>query len=171
MKFGIGIRKKMSGAGLYVTLFQAVTLGPLLYFLVASGYMTLFTANNPLTWLCDFGLAALPRWETLLASFVYRRTASEVAAHFVLLGFALVLGFAGGRFFNAKHDTARTARIVFAALIAADLVLRVLPFHFNIAFGWPAAIFGFVFRAGCLALLLLDLRADNKARAETAETV
>lgn len=165
MKFGIGIRKALSGAGLYVMILQAASLLPALYIVVASGYMGLFAKNSVLSVLFDLGASAIPRWEALCVSLLYRLTSSEVAVHFALLGGALVFGFVSGALLNGKYRTARGARIVFAALICADLVLRLLPLHFNIAFGWPAAAVGFAVRLCCLALLLLDLRADRKNRA------
>ena len=162
MKFGIGIRKKLSGAGLYVYVLQFSTLATCVYVLVASGYMGIFAKKNVLSVLFDLGASALPRWETLLLSYIYRLTRNEVIFYFAALGAAIVYGIVINKVFNAKHDTARKARIAVNALIGADLILRLLPFHFNIAFGLPAAIFGFVVRAGCIVLLILDLRADKK---------
>jgi hypothetical protein len=170
MKFGIGIRKKLSGAGLYLYVLQFSALATCAYMLVASGYLGLLAKKNVLSVLFDLGASALPRWETLLLSYVYRFSLSEVVLYFAVLGTAIVYGIAMNKVFNAKHDTARKARIAVIALIGADLIFRLLPFHFNIAFGLPAAIFGFVVRAGCLVLLVLDLKADKKTELQnTAE--
>ncbi len=165
MKFGIGIRKALSGAGLYVMIFQIASLLPAVYIVIASGYMGIFAKTGVFSVLFDLGASAIPRWEALCVSLLYRLTSSEVAVHFALLGGALAFGFAAAALLRGEYRTARVSRIVFAALICADLILRLLPFHFNIAFGWPAAAVGVAVRLFCLALLLLDLRADRKNRA------
>ena len=46
MKFGIGIRKRLSGAELYVIVYQISCVLPALYILIASGYMALFAKKG-----------------------------------------------------------------------------------------------------------------------------
>ncbi len=167
MKFGIGIRKRLSGAELYVIVYQISCVLPALYILIASGYMALFAKKGLFTVLFDLGMASVPRWEALALSLMYRLTSHESAVQLVLLGAALAFGLFAAKLLRGKYAAARNSRIVFACLIAADLVLRLLPFHFNIAFGFIAAAFGFLVRAACLVLIILDLRADKKAQAQT----
>ena len=163
MKFGINIRKKITGAELSVRVFQFLSVLPVFYIAVASAYMALLTQKGVLQALCEYGMAALPRTEAFLLSLLFRKTGHEVLVVFALLAAALAMGFGGGAVLRAKHNTARTARWVYAALIAADLVLRLLPLHINRVISLPAAIVGFVLRLACIVLVLLDLRADRKA--------
>ena len=51
-------------------------------------------------------------------------------------------------------------------LIAADLLVRLIPMKFNLAFGWPMAIIGFLVRAGFIALLIMDIRAAGNDKQE-----
>ena len=164
MKFGIGIRKKLSGAGLYVYVLQFSALAALIYVLVASGYMGILAKKNVLSVLFDLGMSALPRWETLLLSYLYRVSKSEVVVYFTALGAVLIYGIVIQKLFDGKIEAARKARLVVILLIGADIILRLLPFHFNIAFGFPAAVFGIVIRVGCMFLLILDLRADHRQK-------
>ena len=46
-------------------------------------------------------------------------------------------------------------------LIALDLVLRVLPFGFNMAFGLPFEVIGFVIRLLSVAALYMDIKAHK----------
>ena len=162
MKFGINIRKKITGAELSIRVFQILSVLPVLYIAVVSAYMTLLTEKGVLQALCEYGMAALPRAEAFLLSLLFRKTGHEVLVVFALLAAALIMGFGGGAVLRAKHDTARAARWVYAALIAADIVLRLLPLHMNRVFGIPAAAVGVAVRLACLVLILLDLRADGK---------
>jgi hypothetical protein len=163
MKFGINIRKKITGAELSVRLFQLLSVLPVLYIAVTSAYLALVTEKGVLQALCEYGTAALPRAEAFLLSLLYRKTGHEVLVAFVLLAAALIMGFGGGAVLRAKHDTARAARWVYAALIAADLILRLLPLQMNRVFSLPAAVVGFAVRLACIVLILLDLYADGKA--------
>ena len=103
------------------------------------------------------------RWWLLFLAFLYRISGSEVALAFALLVPALVFGLAAGRLLREKGSAAN-ARRVFALLIGLDLLSRLIPLRFNLAFGLPFAILGFLLRLGCLALVWLDLRAEKKAR-------
>ena len=53
------------------------------------------------------------------------------------------------------------ARKVFMVLIALDLVLRVLPFSFNLAFGLPFEVIGFAVRLLSVAALYMDIKAHK----------
>lgn len=160
--FGTDIRRAISGADLYVRLYQIMSLLPVLYILVAAGHPKILTGRNVLTWLFDCGINAIPRAESLLLSWVYRQTASEIIVCFALLLAALAVGILGNRLFRDNHKTGHQTRLVFAVLIAADLLIRLLPFSWNAAFGLPASVFGFAVRIACLILIILDLRAERK---------
>ena len=162
MKFGINVRKKITGAELSVRVFQLLSVLPVLYILLASAYMSLLTEKGVLQALTEYGMAALPRAEAFLLSLLYRKTGHEVLVVFALLAGALIMGFGGGAVLRAKHGTARTARRVYAALIAADLILRLLPLNMNRVFSLPATVVGAALRLACIVLILLDLRADGR---------
>ena len=163
MKFGVNLRKVKTGAELYVLIFQVMSLLPALYIYVASGYPYLMTKGSFLGTLFDVGLAALPRWDALLLSLIYRWTSSEIITYFALLVIALAFGLLANRLLKGRHRTARISRVVLAALIGCDLVFRLLPLQCNRAFSLPVAILTFAIRLACLVLILLDLRADRVA--------
>lgn len=166
MKFGVNLRREKTGAELSVVIFQIISLLPALYIFVLSGYSYLMTKPSFLKTLFDLGLSALPRAEGMALSLLYRRSSSEMVAFFALTGFALTFGLLTGRLLKGDARSARASRVVYAALIAVDLIVRLLPLRNNLAFGWPIAILAFLIRLGCLALILLDLRADRKQNAE-----
>lgn len=168
MKFGVNLRKVKTGAEVYVLVFQALSLLPALYIYVASGYPYLMTKNGILSTLFDVGVFALPRWEALLLSLIYRWRCSEIAAYFALLVIALAFGLLANRLLKGNYRTARGSRVVLAVLIGGELVFRLLPLRCNLAFGWPVAILTLAIRLACVILILLDLRADRKAAGENA---
>lgn len=159
MKFGFENRKHLTGADLSVRVMQIAALLPAVYLITIPGYPAITTQRSVLSALFDLGFSALPRLETLALSFLYRKTASEMVLYFVMLIAALALGLAAKKLLERAP---RTVRLVFAALIAVDLVLRLLPMRFNTVFGLPCAIAGFAIRLGCLVLILLDLRAEKQ---------
>ena len=161
--FGTDIRKALSGADLYVRVFQILSLLPVLYMFVAAGYPAVMTSRSLFSVLFDAGMSALPRAESLLLAALYRHTSSEICVYFALLAAALLLGILGNRCFRDNHNSGRTTRFVFAGLIAADLIIRLLPFACNSTFGLPAAVFGFAVRLACLGLIILDLRDGCKS--------
>ena len=160
--FGTDVRKALSGADLYVRVFQILSLLPVLYMFVAAGYPAVMTSRSLFSVLFDAGMSALPRAESLLLAMLYRYTSSEIYVYFALLAAALLLGILGNRCFRDNHKTGHQTRLVFAVLIAADLLIRLLPFSWNAAFGLPASVFGFAVRIACLILIILDLRAERK---------
>lgn len=163
IKFGVGIRRALSGAELAVRFGQAFSLLCPVCLLAISTYRPAMLHLGPLAAVFDLSASALPRWWQLLLALLYRLTGSEVALAFAFLVPALAFGLAAGRLLRSKRS-AVTARKIYAALVLADLILRLLPFRFNLAFGLPFAIAGFLLRLGCLGLILLDLRAEKKAR-------
>ena len=160
MRFGFDERARMTGAGLYSRILTLTALLPAVYIFIVSGYPSVIMRGGVLPFLCDVGAASLPRAELLFLSWLYRLTSSEIVFDFVMLALALAFGVVSRRLLRGRRP--REVRVVFAALVAADLALRLVPAHFNIATGWPAAIIGFIVRLGCLLLILLDLRAEKK---------
>ena len=163
VKFGIGIRKALSGAELAVRFGQVCSMVCAVCLLAVSTYRPAMLHRGPLAVLFGLGASALPRWWLLLLSRIYRLSGSEVLLTFAILVPALAFGLAAGRLLGEKK-TAAAARRAYGVLILADLVFRLLPFRFNLAFGFVFAAAGFLLRLGCLALVFLDLRAEKKAR-------
>ena len=166
MRFGINIRNRLTGTDLYVRIFQLTGLAPVLYVLVACVHPAVFTSENVFSVLFRLGMSALPRWEALGLSRLYRMSHSEVLVCAAVLVFALIFGLAAGRLLKGGRGKARAVRVVVAVLIVLDLAVRVLPLPFRFSFGIPAAVFGFVIRLGCLALVLGDLMADRRNMGE-----
>ena len=166
MRFGIDLRDRLTGSELYVRIFQLTALPAVLYVIVACVYPAVYSSTNVFSVLFDLGMSAMPRWEAFAASRLYRITHSEALVCAALLIVALVFGLAAGRLLKGRHGKARAVRVVLAVLIAADLVIRVLPLPFRFSFGIPAAVFGFAVRLGCLALVLGDLLADRRNAGE-----
>ena len=159
MKFGVSVRNRLTGADLAVRVYQVISILPVLYLLVAAGYPALFASRNLFSFLFDLGVSALPRAEALCAAFVYRMTASEIVFSMAFLVLALAVGLIANRVLHGER--ARIARMVYAALIGADLLIRLIPLHVSGVFGMPVTILAFLIRLGCLALILLDLRAER----------
>ena len=168
VKFGVGIRGALSGGELAVRVTQAASLVCVLFLLGASVDRPVMLHRGPLALLFDLGASFLPRWFQLLLSFLYRKSGSEVVLAFALLIPALIFGLAAGRLLREKAG-AVAARKVYGLLILIDLVFRLLPFRFNLSFGWPFALAGFLLRLGCLALIWLDLRAEKARQSAKAE--
>lgn len=162
IRFGVGVRNVLSGAELAVRVTQAASMVCALFLLAVSSYRGAMLHEGPAALLFELGASLLPRWWLLLLAFLYRISGSEVALAFALLVPALVFGLAAGRLLREKGSAA--ARRVFALLIGLDLISRLIPLRFNLAFGLPFAVLGFLLRLGCLALVWLDLRAEKKAR-------
>ena len=161
MKFGLYYRHAYTGSDLYVLVQQIAALLIAPFMLFSSGYTGLFTSRGLLALLFDAGFSVLPRAEALALSLTYRRTESELIVFFSVLVFALALGLVYGRLLHGEKSGVVT-RVVLAVLLSADLLLRLLPFSFNGAFGISAAVLGFAVRLACLVLVLLDLRACRR---------
>ena len=162
--FGIDPRKKLNGSDLYVKTFQIMSMLPVIFVAVASGDLKLYSSGGPLAWLFELGMSALPRLEMLGLSFLFRETSSEVIMTFVMLAIGLILGLLSNKIFREEEKRGVAARKVFMALLAIDLIVRLLPLDFNRVFGLPVMAIGFVLRAACIAALYMDLKA-YKAKA------
>lgn len=157
--FGIDPRKKLNGSDLYVKTFQIMSMLPVVFVAVASGDLKLYSSGGPLAWLFELGTSALPRLEMLGLSFILRETSSEVIMTFVMLAIGLILGLLSNKIFREDDKRGVAARKVFMALIAIDLIVRLLPLEFNRTFGLPVMAAGFIIRAACIAALYLDIKA------------
>ena len=164
IKFGVNLRKNLTGAELAVRIFQISALLPLTYLLLGSGYPRVFTQYGLFSVLFDLGLAALPRLETLGLSLLYRLSGSELTIYFLMLVVALAVGLLANSLLKGSGKRPFAVRAVWAGLIALDLAFRFVPLPFASLPVW-ARIFGFAVRLGCLALILLDLRAARRAQA------
>ena len=159
MKLGFDDRRHVTGAGLHIRILQIAALLPVPYFLLVPSYPAMTTRSTVFSLLFDLGFSALPRWEVWGLSWLYRVTTSEMVVFFTMLLAALALGLAAKTLLGRSP---RAVRLVLAALVAVDLVLRLLPLGINTAFGLPCAVCGFAVRLAGLALLLLDLRAAKR---------
>lgn len=166
VEFGIDIRRKLTGADLYVRIFQICSLLTLPYIFVATAHPDIFSTRNLLTVLFDIGISSLPRIEALGLSFLYRLTLSEVAVYFVVLAIALALGLIAGRVMRGDPEASIRFHKAAAVLITLDLAIRIIPVRANIAFGIPAAVIGIAIRAACLYLVIRDLKAAYKQRTQ-----
>ena len=161
MRFGLYRSHSFTGSEVYVLVQQTAALLIAPFMLLASGYAGLFASRGLFALLFDAGLSVLPRAETLALSLAYRRTESELVVFFSAMILALAWGLVSGKLLRGER-TGVAARVVLAVLLCADLLLRLLPFSFNAAFGVPAAVLGFAVRTACLVLVLLDLRAIHR---------
>ena len=162
VKFGIDIRKQLTGADIYVRIFQICALLPLPYLYIAMIDRGIGSSRNLLSVLFDIGMSSIPRIETLALSYMYRITLSEEKVFFFILIIAIALGFAADRVLRGNPALSVRMHKLFIALIACDLIIRLIPVKANLAFGLSGAVIGFILRAGCLYLLILDLKADGQ---------
>jgi len=167
MKFGINSRKHITGATVYMYAFQTVSLFPLFYILIAIGYLGIFSSNNILSYLFDFGIAAIPRYEALLVSLIYRKTLSEIVVFYVIIGIALAFGLVLNRLLKGNEKTAIITRITLIVLIVIELIMRLLPLSFNSGFGLIESVIALIFRIIFLVLIVIDLVAYKKEKAVT----
>ena len=159
MKFGLNDRKSLTGTGLYVKVFQVVSILPLLYVFTATGYMGLFSKTGVLSVLFDLGISSLPRAEALFLSYLYRLTSSEVVIYFMLIAIALIAGIAFNKLSIKDEKTGINIRKAALVLISIDLILRIIPLEFNRTFGTVSLVFGFIIRLICLILIIMDLKS------------
>ena len=164
MSFGIIKKKRITGADLFVAIMQICAVFPVLYLVYVPGYMPLLKNRGVLTCVFDLGCSALPRIETFLISLVYRLTLNEIVVAFIFPAAALALGIIMNRLLRERYETARRTRLVLIALVALDIVLRLLPLNINRVFPQTIDIVAFAVRLGCLALIILDLVFDAKER-------
>ena len=166
MKFGFGSKKALSGAELYVRIFQLSSLLPLVYIFIAAGSLSVVTKKGVLSFLFDLGVSLLPRWESMGLSLLYHKTGRELAVYFVTLGVALAFGLAAKKIFCGGAKKAFVSRIVFLVIIGADLILRLVPFGFIGSFGVVVTVIAFAVRVVCFVLILLDIIAEKKKKEE-----
>ena len=162
VRFGIDVRRQLTGADLYVRIFQVCALLPLPYIFIAWADPVILETHNPLAAMFDIGICTLPRVGAFAVSCLYRAMLSEMAVYFVILIPAVALGFAASNVLRGNPELSVRVHKVFAVLIACDLVIRLIPVKANLAFGLPAAATGFVIRAICLYLLVRDLKAERE---------
>lgn len=162
IEFGIDKRRKLTGADLYVRIFQICSLLPLPYIFLARPHPPVLSTRNLLSVLFDTGICAIPRVEAYALSFLYRQTLSEVAVYFTILAVALALGIIAARILRGNPEASIRFHKIAAVLIAADLVIRVIPVKANLAFGIPLAAAGLAVRAFCLYLVIRDLKAAGQ---------
>ena len=170
VKFGIDIRRQLTGADLYVRIFQICSLLPLPYIFLATAHPAILSTRNLFSVLFDIGMSSIPRLEAYALSGLYRLTSSEVAVYFVVLAVALSLGFISSRVLRGNPEASIRFHKAAEVLVALDLAIRIIPVKANIAFGIPAAVIGLAVRAACLYLVIRDLKAcdlkthDHKPR-------
>lgn len=168
VRFGIDIRRQLTGADIYVRIFQICTLFPLPYIYISMIHPAIYGTRNLLSVLFDTGMSSIPRAEAYALSFLYRTTLSEEAVYFIMLAVAIALGFAADRVLRGNRDLSVRMHKAFEVLICLDLAIRIVPVRANYAFGIPAAIAGFAVRAFCLYLLIRDMKAYEKTKAAQA---
>ena len=161
IRFGTDPRKRLNGSDLYVKTFQLASILPVFYLFMASGYMGIFSKRTVFSVLFDLGISVLPRAEALALSYIYRITDNELIMVFIMMIIGLILGLLSNKIFREDEARGIMARKVFMVLIALDLVLRVLPFGFNMAFGLPFEVIGFAVRLLSVAALYMDIKAHK----------
>ena len=169
MRFSLECRKKLNGAKLYVRIFQISSLLASVYFLAVPGYMAVILKRGVITYLFDLGMSAIPRYEALGLSFLYRLTLSEILVFFVMLSIALTVGVVSDKLLERDEKTSKILHYIFIVLLTADLIFRALPFGFNTSFGLVVAVLSFVLRLACLALVTADLIADKRNKSKKEE--
>lgn len=132
-----------------------------LYVMAAIGYPRLLTVESVFSFLCRLGASLIPRVWLLGLGWLYKLTAKELLVCFALLIPALLIGIRTDNLLRARAETARRARIGLAAFLALEIVLHLLPLRLNGVFGTSANLIAAAVLALCLALTLLDLRAEK----------
>lgn len=169
MKFGLGFRKKLTGAELAVRIIQGAAILASLFTAVLPGYLGLMKGGNILSAAFELGVSSLPRVWALALSWAYRLTSSEIVLHFALLVLALAFGLAMGALLKAKPKTALVTRAVFAALLAGDIVVRIIPLKINSVFPRAFSVIGAAVCVCCLVLTLLDIIASRRGAQSGSE--
>ena len=161
IRFGVNNRKVISGAALYLRIFQISSLLPLAYLFLINVYPAVITGKNLWYVLFELGIAVIPRWEALLLSFLYKLTLNEIIVYFILLVLAFVYGLILKKLLDGPKEHAILIRKILIVVIFFDLVLRLLPFSFNYDFAWYYVVTGCLVRAACLIFLILDLKRKD----------
>ncbi len=160
MSFGFD-RKKLTGATLALRILELSSMLLPLYVMAAIGYPRLLTVESAFSFLCRLGASLIPRVWLLGLGWLYKLTAKELLVCFALLIPALLIGIGTDNLLRARAETARRARIGLAAFLALEIVLHLLPLRLNGVFGTSANLIAAAVLALCLALTLLDLRAEK----------
>ena len=163
MSFGFD-RKKLTGATLALRILELSSMLLPLYVMAAVGYPRLLTVESVISFLCRLGASLIPRVWLLGLGWLYKLTAKELLVCFALLIPALLIGIGTDNLLRARAETARRARIGLAAFLALEIVLHLLPLRLNGVFGTSANLIAAAVLALCLALTLLDLRAEKNKR-------
>ena len=163
MSFGFD-RKKLTGATLALRSLELSSMLLPLYVMAAVGYPRLLTVESVFSFLCRLGASLIPRVWLLGLGWLYKLTAKELLVCFALLIPALLIGIGTDNLLRARAETARRARIGLAAFLALEIVLHLLPLRLNGVFGTSANLIAAAVLALCLALTLLDLRAEKNKR-------
>ena len=158
IQFGVNERKVITGAMLYLRIFQVASLLPLPYIFLIGVYPSVIAGENLWSILFDLGLCTIPRWEALLLSLVYRLTLNEILIYFILLVAAFVGGVILKKLLSGPKTRAICIRKILSIVIFFDLVLRLLPFSFNDSYPWYFVVIGCLVRIACLIFLILDLK-------------
>jgi len=158
LSFGTDDKKALTGAGLYIKIFQTASLVSAICILVFSVYPPAMIRRGVFSLLFDLAAMSLPRIEIYLLSLFYRACTKETLIFFAILIAALILGIAGRKILLSSDASAKKLRIALATFISADLVLRLIPFSFNGVFSTASNITGFALRLACLIFILLDLK-------------
>ena len=160
MSFGFD-RKKLTGATLALRILELSSALLPLYAMAAVGYPRLLTVESVFSFLCRLGASPVPHvWQWGLG-WLYKLTAKELLVCFALLVPALLIGLGADNLLRARAETARRARIGLAAFLALEIVLHLLPLRINSVFGAAENLIAAAVLALCLALTLLDLRAEK----------
>ncbi|MBR3296837.1 MAG: hypothetical protein IKI65_03245 [Firmicutes bacterium] len=158
ISFGTDDKKRLTGTGTYVKVFQVSSLVLACCMLLASQFPPVMLKRGLFSALFDLAAMSLPRAWVWLLSCIYRASSKETILFFALLVLALALDIAFRKISARSPKAAENIRKAFAVLIAADLVIRLLPFSFNSEFSFITNAAGFVVRLACLVLIVLDLR-------------
>ena len=160
MSFGFD-RKKLTGATLALRILELSSALLPLYAMAVVGYPRLLTVESVFSFLCRLGASLIPRVWLLGLGWLYKLTAKELLVCFALLIPALLIGIGTDNLLRARAETARRARIGLAAFLALEIVLHLLPLRINSVFGTAENLIAAAVLALCLALTLLDLRAEK----------
>lgn len=156
LRFGSDSRHSLTGTDLAARMVQILALLPLIYLVLASAWPSILIRRTVFSRLFDLGVSAVPRAVSLPLSALYRLSGSEMLFSLLLGGLSLAYGIVMNRLLQGTRALA--ARRVLAALIALDLLARLLPLRFAALFGWPVTILAALIQLLRLGLVLLDLR-------------
>ncbi len=159
MKYRIG-NYEFRGYMLYLYFLQIAAMLPLLYILNATGSNILYMKRGITAILYEIGTACLPRILTYGLSWLYRFSMSEVALYFGFAFFALIYGILVTQLVKKGNGILKAA----AVLVGIDLVLRLLPLHFNKVFPLYLTLIGLLVRGVSLFLLVREIKEEKTTK-------